>query len=491
MSQEHDVRTYTLGRPPSTTGLGGQSMKVTVLACSTFFAFIVLLALNLGKLSLAVLFFGAISTVFVFVQVGPRSLAARIQLFFQVRKQRRNGEDLYVSGPDSKVPGGQFRLPGALARTELKESVDSSGNDYALAIDRPNNRATVLLSAQLSGDVDRTREERDMQTSDWGRFEAGLSLSGNVASCVVVISNRPGTGHLAHQEVRSHLDPNAPEIARQIQLEAADLLSETAGEMECHMAVTFKISGDARHDDEFIMNLDYTLPSFINALTWAGIEATPLDYEATVARIRTFYDPATESAFEQMRVEGTPHGLSWENAGPSYAMNLRDSYVHENCTSVTWEMVSAPASTFEDFVLRPLVQPNVNIPRGRLAMIYMPIPASQGTKLVENEYKNALVAMNSSKSVKKMHGTVRAEEADGARRAVARGSQVGLRSLMFTATGGPDDDMRKTRSAVIQAAAQSNIQLQEYKGMHDVGFAMTTGMGQTPRLQNTVSKILK
>lgn len=491
MSQEHDVRTYTLGRPPSTTGLGGASMKVTVLMGGTFFLAIILMTMNLTALALMVGVIGAILTALVFFEFGARSVAARAQLFYQTRKQRRLGENLYVSGPDSKIPGAQFRLPGALARTELKESVDATGNEYALAIDRPNNRATVLLSAQLSGDVDRTRAERDMQTADWGRFEAGLSLSGNVASCVVVISNRPGTGHLAHQEVRSHLDPNAPEIARQIQLEAADLLSETAGEMECHMAVTFKITGDARRDDEFIMNLDYTVPNLIHALTWAGIEATPLDYEATVARVRSFYDPATESAFEQMKVEGTTHGLAWEDAGPSFAVNTRDGYVHENCTSVTWEMVSAPASTFEDFVLRPLVQPNVNIPRGRLAMIYMPIPASQGTKLVEREYKDALVAMNSSKSVTKMHGTVRAEEADQARRSVARGSQVGLRSLMFTATCGPDDDLRKTRSAVVQAAAQSNIQLQEYKGMHDVGFAMTAGMGQTPRLQNTVSKMLQ
>lgn len=491
MSLDRENRTYTLGRPPRTTGLGGASMKVTVMLGGTFFASMVLVAINLVTVAFAVGIIGLLLTGAVFFQLGSRSLASRWQLYRQNRRKERRGEDLYVSGPDSKIPGAQFRLPGVLARTELIEATDSTGNPYAVAVDRPNNRVTVFLDAQLTGDVDRTRDERDENTADWGRFEASLSLSEDVTSCVVVISNRPGTGQLAQQEVATHLSPDAPELARNIQLEAAEMLSESAGELECHIAISYKVMGSSFKNNEFTMNLGYLIPNLIPLLSWAGIEAKPMDYNAVVARIHSFYDPSTEQLFEELRVQGEPHLMAWEDAGPSWALSTKDGYFHENCESVTWEMVAAPASTFEDRVLRPLVEPNVNIPRGRLAMFYEPIPASKGAQLVEREYKDALVGMNSSKSITKIGSTVRAEEAEQARRAVARGAQVGLRSLLYTATVGPGEDIKKTRSAVTQAAAQSNIRVQEYTSMHDAGFALTAGMGQTPQLQNTTTKLLR
>lgn len=398
---------------------------------------------------------------------------------------------MYVSGPDSKVPGGRFAAPGPLARIELVESVDSAGNAYAIAVDRPNNRATVFFDCQLTGDVDRTIAERDQNTADYGRFMAGLSLSGDVVSDVTVISHRPATGQLAEQEVSAQLDPNSPELARRIQAEAAAELSTAGAELECHKAITFAIDRTEKLDDSFIDNLNYLIPNIYPELAWAGIIAAPMDYEAVVSRVHSFYDPSTEPLFESLRVEGRSHGLSWHDVGPGYADASDSVYCHENCRSMTWEMVEAPASTFEDRVLRPLAQPNVNIPRGRLALIYFPISSERGSKIVEREHKDALVGMNSSKSITKTSATIRAEETDQARREVGRGAQMGLYSLMYTATLGPDDDARRVSSAVRQAASQASIRLEPYKGMHDAGFAITAGIGVTSSGLNTVARTLR
>ncbi|RRQ04580.1 hypothetical protein CXF39_01435, partial [Corynebacterium bovis] len=76
-------------------------------------------------------------------------------------------------------------------------------------------------------------------------------------------------------------------------------------------------------------------------------------------------------------------------------------------------------------------------------------------------------------------------------REVGRGAQMGLYSLMFTVTLGPDDDVRRVASAVKQAASQSSIRMEPYRAMHDVGFVLTAGLGQTSTGLNTVTRVLR
>lgn len=490
MAKAHEIRTYTIGRPPQTTGLGGLSMKVTVLIGITFMISMIFIWTNQWKMAFITAAAGAVLIGLVNLRVAGRSVASHIQLAWQRFRRNSKGENLYVSGQDSRIPGGRFSLPGVLARQELIASTDSTGHPYALIVDRASNHVTVLLDLQLTGAVDRTGEERDQNTADWARFEAGLSLSGDVVSCVTVIANRPATGQLAKQEVRQQVKDDAPALARQIMGEAANMLSVGGGELEAHMALTFKIDG-AGKDDEFIRQVDYRIPNIYPQLTWAGIRAEPMDYEAVVARAHTFFNPASETLFEQLRVEGRKHHLDWENAGPTWALADHKLYAHENCRSVSWEMTEAPASTFEDTVLTSLARHNIHVPRSRLTMIYEPVPASKGMRMVEREHKDALVGMNSSKSITKIGATVRAEETESARRAVARGAQMGLRSLLFTATMAPEEDINRVTSAVEQAGSQASIRLHQMTGMHDAGFEISAGLGVTPEMRATTAGLLR
>src|SRR5699024_4386175 len=234
MAKAHEIRTYTIGRPPQTTGLGGLSMKVTVLIGITFMISMIFIWTNQWKMAFITAAAGAVLIGLVNLRIAGRSVASHIQLGWQRFRRNSKGENLYVSGQDSRIPGGRFSLPGVLARQELIASTDSTGHPYALIVDRASNHVTVLLDLQLTGAVDRTGEERDQNTADWARFEAGLSLSGDVVSCVTVIANRPATGQLAEQEVRQQVKDDAPALARQIMGEAANMLSVGGGELEAH-----------------------------------------------------------------------------------------------------------------------------------------------------------------------------------------------------------------------------------------------------------------
>ena len=204
-----EVPVYSLGQPSRRTGLGGFSMKTTIVGGGGFIIFLILQLMGAGKIGIGVLVVTGIIAAVISVEVGGRSMSQMFEIFIQDWRQKSRGENLYVAGPSSRVAGGHYRLPGTLARTEMLEGIDGTGQPFGVIFDRPRREATVLFSAQLSGQTAITQEERNSQTAEWGRWLAGLSLSGDVVSMAFVVATRPGTGDLVAQEVAANVKESA------------------------------------------------------------------------------------------------------------------------------------------------------------------------------------------------------------------------------------------------------------------------------------------
>lgn len=472
---------YALGEPSRRTGLGGLSMKTTIVLGIGFMGYLVCQVIGLQKLGLLVVApLSVIIAVVVSVRVGGRSLGQMLEMTAQDVHQRMRGEHIYLSGPSSRTPGGTHRLPGVFARTELIEGVDAAGKDFAVILDRPRREATVLLSTQLSGETAITQEERNVQTNEWGRWLAGLSLSGDVTQAAIVVASRPGTGDLVAQEVAATVKDDAPWIARQVQEEAARLLSQGVPEVDAHIALTFSVSITGHEDIGFVELLATRLPALYGPLTWSGIQAEPMDANAVCARAHVFYNPASEADLEELAVQGIPHGMGWSDVGPCWTQKDRSAYHHESATSVTWEMAQAPRSTFEDTLLTGLMRPHTRVLRKRVALIYRPYEAGSGAGRVEAEHRDAMVAANSSKKIRAAAADMRLEHTEAARRAQARGAQLGRYSLVVTATCAPGDDLERMKHDVEQMGAQANIRLRVMTRQQDAAFATSCGLGQSP-----------
>ncbi|MGO3084471.1 SCO6880 family protein [Ancrocorticia populi] len=480
-NNEQPVPTYSLGQPSKRTGLGGLSMKTTAVIGAGFMLFLLMILGGQGLIAFTVVLPVTIAVaVLITVTWQGRSIAQIIQLKWQSFQRHRHGEDFYMSGPSSKVPGGRWRMPGLLARTEVVEATDANGQTYAVIIDRPRRRATVCFDTQLSGQTAMTQSERDQITASWGRWLATLSLTGDIDTAVVVIGSRPATGELLSKEVDSTVHDDAPEIARRIQFEAAQVLRGGLAELESHVAVTFKIHSSGQDDFEFLSQIGTRLPGLYESLSWAGMQSSPMDENTLVSRVHSMVNPSTELDFEEMMVEGRGHGLKWEDCGPSVAWVDGDVWHHEAVASVSWEMADAPRSTFEDTLLAPLLMPHERIDRKRVAIVYRPYEAGTGASRVEAEHQDAMVGVNSSKKIASAKAEMRLEHTEAARRAQARGAQLGRISLFVTATTDDVSNLPRLRDDIRQQAAQCNLRLRTMKNQPDVGFTITTGVGQTP-----------
>ncbi|ODS19803.1 hypothetical protein D9R19_03490 [Corynebacterium diphtheriae] len=172
---------YSLGQPSVRTGLGGYSMKATIVAGVGFGVYLLFqLAGHAIMGLLVVLPITAIVAMMVTVKIGNRSLAENIQIRYLASKARKARENEYVSGAHSRVPGGRRRLPGLLARTEIVTGVDTRGAEFAAIVDKPRREITVLLDCQLTGQLAITQAMRNDVTAEWARWLAASAWPGTL-----------------------------------------------------------------------------------------------------------------------------------------------------------------------------------------------------------------------------------------------------------------------------------------------------------------------
>lgn len=494
MSRDDDmiIPQYSLGQPPKRVGLGGLSAKATVILGVGFMAWLFSMLLGVGaEVGVPLIVVTVIWIALISIPWGGRKLGTALRMWGQHLSRVRSGEDVYLSGEMSKVPGGRHRLPGTLSRTTLAEGVDADHQPFAVIVDEGLRTATLMLDCQLTGQSPMTQEERNLRTAEWSRWLSMLSLAGDVESVAIVVGTRPGTGQLVAQEVASIVADEIPPVAAQIMFEAGEELSRGVPEIVSHIAITVRVDGNSITNGAFIDLLGIRLPGLYRQLAWAGIIASPMTAEDITARAHQFFNPATEPDFEALEVAGLDHSLNWLDAGPGYARVKSGSYEHEGCESVTWEMSQAPRSTFEDTILTGLLAPHPRIERKRVTLIYRPYEAGKGVSLVEGEHRDAVNAANSTKSIRSANAELRLEHTDAARKAQARGAQLGLYSMFVTATVDDPAKLPRVEHDVVQLGAGSAVRLQKMTLQQDTGFITTCGLGQIPwKRETTLSQTL-
>lgn len=490
-SFEEEPIQYALGEPARRTGLGGLSMTATVILALGFGLFLLFQIMGAGKWGfILVLPVTAILMLLTMLRISNRSLAQYGQILYQDYRRYRKRENIYMSGEQSRVPGGHRRLPGLLARTEAVVGTDSFGREFVAVVDRPRREATVLLDITPTGQTAMTQAERNAMTADWSRWLAQLSLSGDIVQVMVVIATQPGSGRLVANEVASIISPDAPEIARRVVLEAASVISTARPEVIGHVAITVKFTGSAAKNNGFLDQLGTRLPGWSSSLQYTGMIAEPLGYEGLVARVHSCFNPSSESEFETLSLADQSHDIQWHDAGPSVAETLVGCYEHDGVRSVSWEMVQAPRSTFEDTLLTGLIVPHERVLRKRVALCYRPFEAGAGAARVEAEHRDAMVAANSSKKITSAKAEMRLEHTEAARRAQARGAQLGRFSLFVTATVDRNEDISHVIHDVDQLAAGASIRLQLMRHQQDVGFQTSLGVGVVPWSKSSTTNLL-
>lgn len=378
----------------------------------------------------------------------------------------------------TKKTSQRLVLPGILSGCKVSEYVDSWNRSFAL-VEHPNNTAAVVIRLTPSGSNLVDQETVDIQVAYWGQWIGDLSNESGITGASITIESLPDLGGRLHSEVTSRRAANCPQVAGEV---IEGVLDESTGSNQVRVWVTLTFNlaalGGRKNKEIAGREIASRLPGLTQGLVAAGGGATHLVTVNELARlVRSAYDPDSEELFDQALAAGQTINLDWSQSGPVFAQADFSSYRHDGAVSRVWTMTCPPRGAVQSAVLSRLLEPNRDVQRKRVTILYQPMDAAKAPSVVERDLNharaNAAGARPSARSISELAAAseVASEEASGA-------GLVDF-AMIITATTTPDH-LEDTSVTVNALSAASRLLIRPAYGAQDSGFALGLPLGLHP-----------
>ena len=378
----------------------------------------------------------------------------------------------------TKKASQRLVLPGILSGCKVSEYVDSWNRSFAL-VEHPNNTAAVVIRLTPSGSNLVDQETVDIQVAYWGQWIGDLSNESGITGASITIESLPDLGGRLNREVTSRRAANCPQVAGEV---IEGVLDESTGSNQVRVWVTLTFNlaalGGRKNKEIAGREIASRLPGLTQGLVAAGGGATHLVTVNELARlVRSAYDPDSEELFDQALAAGQTINLDWSQSGPVFAQADFSSYRHDGAVSRVWTMTCPPRGAVQSAVLSRLLEPNRDVQRKRVTILYQPMDAAKAPSVVERDLNharaNAAGARPSARSINELAAAseVASEEASGA-------GLVDF-AMIITATTTPDH-LEDTSVTVNALSAASRLLIRPAYGAQDSGFALGLPLGLHP-----------
>ena len=378
----------------------------------------------------------------------------------------------------TKKTSQRLVLPGILSDCKVSEYVDSWNRSFAL-IEHASGTGAVVMRLTPAGSNLVDQETVDNQVAYWGQWLGDLSNESGIAGASITIESLPDLGGRLHREVTSRRAANCPQVAGKV---IEGVLDESTGSNQVRVWVTLTFNlaalGGRKNKEIAGREIASRLPGLTQGLVAAGGGATHLVTVNELARlVRSAYDPDSEELFDQALAAGQTINLDWSQSGPVFAQADFSSYRHDGAVSRVWTMTCPPRGAVQSAVLSRLLEPNRDVQRKRVTILYQPMDAAKAPSVVERDLNharaNAAGARPSARSINELAAAseVASEEASGA-------GLVDF-AMIITATTTPEH-LEDTSVTVNALSAASRLLIRPAYGAQDSGFALGLPLGLHP-----------
>ena len=378
----------------------------------------------------------------------------------------------------TKKTSQRLVLPGVLSGCKVSEYVDSWNRSFAL-IEHASGTGAVVMRLTPAGSNLVDQETVDNQVAYWGQWLGDLSNESGIAGASITVETLPDLGGRLYSEVTSRRAANCPQVAGKV---IEGVLDESTGSNQVRVWVTLTFNlaalGGRKNKEIAGREIASRLPGLTQGLVAAGGGATHLVTVNELARlVRSAYDPDSEELFDQALAAGQTINLDWSQSGPVFAQADFSSYRHDGAVSRVWTMTCPPRGAVQSAVLSRLLEPNRDVQRKRVTILYQPMDAAKAPSVVERDLNharaNAAGARPSARSINELAAAseVASEEASGA-------GLVDF-AMIITATTTPDH-LEDTSVTVQALAAASRLLIRPAYGAQDSGFALGLPLGLHP-----------
>lgn len=477
---------------PKRSGVMGLSMGASLLMVPFFLLGIGLLATQ--RLVPAML---AVGLPLVLLALEPfsrladpsgRSIYRRLMIRWMQRRKEKTGKAFYLSGASGHTPDGATRLPGLLAKAELSEHTGS--HDLRFGLIRLSGRGahlyTVVLEAFPDGDALIDEDRLCRYVDHWGAWLSDRSLDETIKAASVVVESAPDTGMRLNRLLNTKRDDSSPGFATAVTNAISQEYSAGSPQVSVKVSVTFDGrdlgSGKDRGTAEMAEDIGARLPALMGGLTTTGAgRVHPCTAQDIVDATFLSYDPHAQRAMEEDMLNNGGTGLSWEDAGPTFAYDALDRYGHQRAVSASWTTFSTPLGFYGPRSLQRALEPMNGVMRKRVTLLYRPIPRSQTAAEAEKELKNSRFAGSQTRDDQRAKN--RRDAAMRTQQEEARGAGMSRFGMIVTVTldnndpEGVDENLRRLRRQIPQSMSDTRLRLREALGNQAVTFQAGLPLG--------------
>lgn len=476
MTTDYQEPTYGNWRKPVTPGIGRLGLLGTVILMAGLITLTLIAMVSTLAAMISAVVLGLVMLPLVVQDQHGRNALQSITARSAWWWGRSQGWHLYRSGPLGVIRHGSYRLPGLLAASRLVEARDSYGRPFALIVIPSTKHYTVVFECNADGAALVDQEQVDTWVAHWGNWLAALGLEPGLVAASVTIETAPDLGYRLREEVETHLDPGAPELAQAALEEIVWNYPVGSARVSTRIAVTYaalpRPGGKRRDEQEMAREIGMRIPGLISGLEMTGAGAAyAMTADQLTNAVRVAYDPNSQSSLEATAGEET----RWEDVGPVAAQEYWDHYVHDSACSVTWGMSEAPRGEVLSSVMSGLVSPHHDIARKRVTFLYRPYDPGSAAHIVERDRRDTRFRLDGTATAARNELDV--ARSDQAALEEARGAGVTRFTILVTATVHSAEELTLAAAAVDTLAPTARLRLRRMYGSQASAFAAALPLG--------------
>ncbi|QSB07184.1 SCO6880 family protein [Natronoglycomyces albus] len=447
------------GLGPVTSGIGFAVVAAALLAMM-FSRLAALILLLLGVAVLAPL------AIRIRGRTGAHAVAARLAWWRQKRRRRH----IYIAGIASRVVG-TYRLPGTLATSHIITAEDGRGSDVGIVAIPSTRDYSITFAAHSEGTDLVDTDVIDSRVSRMAAWLSSLTRQFWLVQAQVTIETAPDPGTKLRSEIFSTLKPEAPSLAQEVMEQIADTYSAGAAQVKFFVTLTFRPPlGRRWNDDAVATELMARLPHMQAALVGTGaVGIQPMSAAEIMYQLRSSLDPVSE-------VQPPQKGWAWDDIGPVSAIEHWDSYQHDRAWSRSWGMVEAPRGNVFATTFARLADPDPDLLRKRVSLVYHPYSPGQAARLVEADKRDAQFNINKKArpSSRDLRDLAAAEQSAAEE---AAGAGITSFSILATATTATQAELEDATTTMAARSGEARVDLRVMTGSQATSFYATLPVG--------------
>lgn len=397
---------------------------------------------------------------------------------------KRKGYTTYQGGVLVEHPEA-WRLPGALAATELLSVEDVTGEKYGLVWNQRTGELTATLRCASASMALVGAEVSDGWVARWHGWLARLGYEPTVTQVAVTIDAAPEPGSRLEASVRSAMVPDAPADAIELLEELIAKSPAAAADVTTRVSITFDPDAGPRRlrtQVERAAEVSRVLRGLESRLAGCGVSVKGRASAAEIAGwVRVAHDPDARGPVAAALSNGQAGLLTWGDAGPIGAVEEWRSYRHDGGVSASLVWEEPPRGVVPSSVLEDLLTPQTFATR--VGLLYRPLPAKQVAHHLDAEV-NAATMRDMLRKKQGRDQTAR-DQADNDRavqaaREEAQGAGM-VRCDLYATVTVPHGDVDELEAAIktVETSA-GRIELRPLDGAQQAGFQATLGVGVNP-----------